>query len=76
MQAVSSLIAIAMSEFLSERPDSPCIKVCIPTVEGRCVGCGRTLDEVADWAAMTPVDRDEVWARILSQGYPLYSLKS
>jgi monothiol glutaredoxin len=35
-----------------ERPQSPCIKVCV--LRGsRCTGCLRTLDEIAAWSTMS-----------------------
>jgi predicted Fe-S protein YdhL (DUF1289 family) len=43
---------------------SPCTKVC--TIEPRsklCLGCGRTLDEIAQWGAMAEPER----RRIMSQ---------
>lgn len=36
-----------------ERPQSPCIKVCVLGPGNRCTGCLRTLDEIASWGAMT-----------------------
>ena len=37
---------------------SPCTNVC--TVEhGVCTACGRTLDDIANWAAMTEAERIE-----------------
>ena len=36
-----------------ERPQSPCIKVCVLDSAGRCTGCLRTLDEIAGWASMS-----------------------
>jgi monothiol glutaredoxin len=35
-----------------ERPQSPCIKVCVLS-GNRCTGCLRTLDEIAAWGAMS-----------------------
>ena len=49
-------------------PQSPCINICVMHPhEGICVGCYRTLDEIAGWAAM-PAERrrqiiDELPAR-------------
>jgi len=41
--------------------DSPCIKVCvIDATTGLCAGCGRTLAEIAGWAAMTDVERRRI----------------
>jgi uncharacterized protein len=40
---------------------SPCVKVCV--VEGQtglCLGCGRTLNEIAKWARFTNAERDAV----------------
>jgi monothiol glutaredoxin len=36
-----------------ERPQSPCIKVCVLGPAGRCSGCLRTLDEIAAWGSMS-----------------------
>src|SRR5687767_6824626 len=36
-----------------ERPQSPCIKVCVLGPGGRCTGCLRTLDEIAAWGSMS-----------------------
>ncbi len=39
-------------------PPSPCTGVClIQDTHGWCEGCGRTLDEIAGWPAMTPAER-------------------
>jgi predicted Fe-S protein YdhL (DUF1289 family) len=38
--------------------DTPCINVCLLDCEvGLCVGCGRTLEEIAGWASMTDRER-------------------
>ena len=40
---------------------SPCIKVCqMDPVRGVCIGCCRTLDEIARWGAMTEAERAAV----------------
>ena len=44
---------------------SPCISVCTldgPT--GFCLGCARTLDEIADWRHLTDDEKREVLARL------------
>jgi uncharacterized protein len=44
---------------------SPCVKVCVMDPgRGICVGCYRTLDEIAHWGEFTPAQRHLVWARI------------
>jgi predicted Fe-S protein YdhL (DUF1289 family) len=42
-------------------PASPCISVCTLDDENRCLGCGRTLDEIARWGRMSATER---WAVI------------
>lgn len=45
--------------------DSPCVKVCVVHPEARiCVGCHRTLDEIAGWSRMTPEARRAVMAEL------------
>jgi predicted Fe-S protein YdhL (DUF1289 family) len=41
--------------------ESPCVKVCvIDPATGFCIGCFRTIDEIAGWSALTPVARARV----------------
>jgi uncharacterized protein len=41
--------------------ESPCIKVCVMDPRaGICTGCGRTLDEIARWGAMSDAERARV----------------
>lgn len=36
------------------QPPSPCISICrIDQATGWCEGCGRTLEEIADWPMLT-----------------------
>ena len=40
---------------------SPCIKLCVTHPEsGLCMGCYRTLEEIARWPGMTPDERRAV----------------
>jgi uncharacterized protein len=40
---------------------SPCIKVCvIDPGSGYCSGCGRSLDEIARWGAMSETQRLDI----------------
>jgi len=44
-------------------PDSPCQRLCAIHPEERlCVGCLRTLAEIAGWQTMTPAERSAVIA--------------
>lgn len=43
--------------------DSPCVKLCVIHPEERlCVGCFRTIDEIATWSRMTAAERAGVLA--------------
>jgi predicted Fe-S protein YdhL (DUF1289 family) len=38
--------------------ESPCINVCLLDAEtDTCIGCGRTIQEIAGWAAMSEQER-------------------
>jgi uncharacterized protein len=44
---------------------TPCIKVCLIDGEsGLCLGCQRTLPEVARWTKLTDADRAEIMATL------------
>jgi predicted Fe-S protein YdhL (DUF1289 family) len=41
--------------------ETPCVKIC--TVDARiglCLGCGRTIDEIARWTSMSASERSQV----------------
>ncbi|MFN3613681.1 MAG: DUF1289 domain-containing protein [Rubrimonas sp.] len=40
---------------------SPCVQICVmDQTSGLCIGCLRTLDEIARWGGMTDPDRARV----------------
>jgi predicted Fe-S protein YdhL (DUF1289 family) len=44
---------------------SPCISVCrIDAASGLCVGCLRTLDEIAAWSSLDDAARRAVWSAV------------
>ena len=44
---------------------SPCIKICtLDARSGLCLGCGRTIDEIARWAAMSAAERAHIMAEL------------
>ena len=44
-------------------PSTPCIQVCvIDPLSSLCVGCGRSLEEIAAWMAMSEAGRLAVMA--------------
>ena len=47
-----------------DEPESPCIKVCSMHPSGLCVGCLRTIEEIANWRAMAPDERRSVLAAL------------
>ena len=56
--------------------ESPCVKICtLDARKGRCLGCGRTLDEIADWSAMSASERKRI-AGELSARLTAYSAAS
>ena len=41
--------------------ESPCVNICtLDARSGICLGCGRTIDEIARWTAMTAAERSRV----------------
>ena len=41
--------------------ETPCVKVCtLDARMGLCLGCGRTVDEIARWTAMNASERAQV----------------
>ena len=44
---------------------SPCRNVCrMHEASGHCVGCGRTLDEIALWSVLDDDDKRAVWVEL------------
>jgi uncharacterized protein len=45
--------------------DTPCTKVCtIDPVTGLCIGCGRTLSEIAGWLTLSASERRRIMAEL------------
>jgi uncharacterized protein len=42
--------------------ETPCINVCVVDASGHCVGCGRSLREIATWSTLS----DEARRRIMT----------
>jgi len=48
--------------------ESPCTKVCVMDAEDRyCLGCQRTLGEIARWGEMTDEERARVIAELAAR---------
>ena len=45
--------------------ESPCMKICTYEPEaGLCLGCGRTLSEIAGWETFTDAERRRIMAEL------------
>ncbi|MEM9209272.1 MAG: DUF1289 domain-containing protein [Pseudomonadota bacterium] len=43
---------------------SPCVQICALDDNDVCVGCGRTVVEIAGWAGMSAAEREAVMRRL------------
>jgi predicted Fe-S protein YdhL (DUF1289 family) len=44
---------------------SPCTKVCVVhPAHSICIGCGRSLDEIAHWIALSETERTAIMAQL------------
>jgi predicted Fe-S protein YdhL (DUF1289 family) len=45
--------------------ETPCVKICVVDHNsGLCLGCGRTLGEIAGWSGLTGEERRRVMAEL------------
>lgn len=45
--------------------ESPCIKICTQdAAAGRCLGCGRTMDEIARWGVLSAAERAHIMVEL------------
>jgi hypothetical protein len=45
--------------------ESPCNRICtLDPASGRCLGCGRSLDEITRWTRMSEAERAQVIAEL------------
>ena len=50
-------------------PESPCIGLCqMNGARSHCLGCGRTLNEIATWSKMTVAEKRTVLQRLGQEG--------
>ena len=68
----AKLIRDRAAELPAEGPvPSPCICVCtMDAVTGLCIGCYRTLDEIAGWSGMDDAQKRAVWLRLAQRVGP------
>jgi uncharacterized protein len=56
--------------------ETPCVNICLLDDEaGLCVGCWRSLDEIARWAAMSEGERRAIMAALPARRERLESVK-
>lgn len=59
-----------------EPVESPCVKTClIHPGAGLCIGCLRTMDEIAGWTRMTPEERRTIMAGLPSRAARLAGVR-
>jgi hypothetical protein len=59
---------------IMDRPPSPCVKICVvDPLSGLCIGCGRTLAEIAAWGEL---DADAQRAVLATLGPRLAAARS
>ncbi|MES2433937.1 MAG: DUF1289 domain-containing protein [Pseudomonadota bacterium] len=55
-----------------EEIQSPCVKLCVVHPEARiCVGCFRSIDEIATWGRLSPAERKAIMAELPSRAATL-----
>jgi len=47
---------------------SPCINVCRLDTQGLCIGCRRTIDEIAEWPRASDARRSEILRELKLRG--------
>ena len=51
---------------IKKLPETPCIKVCkVDSEKGYCIGCLRTLDEIARWSQVDNAEKEQIYTEIL-----------
>jgi uncharacterized protein len=46
---------------------SPCINICQLDAQGLCVGCRRTLEEIAEWSSASEARRREILRNLVGR---------
>ncbi len=55
---------------------SPCVGTCkLDEHTGYCIGCSRTLDEIAFWSDSTEFEKREILKQLPARRAPFYRLK-
>lgn len=52
----------------ADQVPSPCMHICsINPANGYCLGCWRTLDEIAHWGDSSDADKRRLWQELLQR---------
>ncbi|WP_158814720.1 DUF1289 domain-containing protein [Methylocapsa sp. S129] len=66
-----------MSAPLTHPPSTPCIQVCVVDPRAAlCIGCGRTLSEIAAWGGLDEPARLEIMAGLSARLVTMRSRKA
>jgi uncharacterized protein len=57
---VDAALNIADPSAKSAAVASPCVNICRLDAQGLCIGCGRTLGEIAEWSQASDARRLEI----------------
>ena len=50
---------------------SPCVCICtMDSATGLCIGCWRTIEEIAGWSGMSDEEKRQVWQRLAERVGP------
>jgi predicted Fe-S protein YdhL (DUF1289 family) len=56
---------IAHPPLIRDMIESPCINVCtLDARSRRCLGCGRTIDEISHWTSLTEAERTRIMGEL------------
>ena len=58
----------ATDQAMAAAVESPCVRICvIDDADGLCVGCARTLAEIAEWGSYSATQRRTLMAELPSR---------
>ncbi len=56
---------------MSEKIESPCVRNCCLDKQDICIGCGRTLEEIKQWQALSRDVKQKILQRVALWEKPL-----
>ena len=63
IHSVLLLVQVVLVKSIS----SPCVNICT-LIDGKCVGCGRSGEEIREWLTATDDRKQEILERIVNAG--------